>query len=261
MKRPVGGRKGINFPNLFTGIPIMCLYCGGNMYRKDRRGKDGTRFVCYNADRGVDCERTSWNYKHFETAFLAHVDEAEKLIRPETENIRRSELSRTIENDRAKLSGIEAKMDDLLELAAIPKVKAKIADLETQRKELTHSITAKEDELSQIATEAKNFYRSRDGLKQLVALLQTESGDQYRNRAEANAKFKSLVASIAVATVGTKRKRSVTNPVFILEGNVGRCFEVRFTTGDTKMVYPDAKNPFEGDELYSSEPYEIDEDK
>ena len=116
-------------------------------------------------------------------------------------------------------------MDDLLELAAIPKVKAKIADLETQRKELTHSITAKEDQIkNQIATEAKNFYRSRDETKQLVALLQTESGDQYRNRAEANAKFKSLVASIAVATVGTKRKRSVTNPVFILEGNVGRCF-------------------------------------
>ena len=45
MKRPVGGRKGINFPNLFTGIPIICMYCGGTMYRKDRRGKDGTRFV------------------------------------------------------------------------------------------------------------------------------------------------------------------------------------------------------------------------
>jgi DNA invertase Pin-like site-specific DNA recombinase len=265
MKRPVGGRKGANFPNLFTGIPITCLYCGGTMYRKDRRGKDGTRFVCYNADRGVDCERKSWNYKHFETSFLALVREAEleELTRPDTEITRRSELLRTIESDKAKLSGIEAKMDDLLELAAIPKVKTKIADLEAQRKELVHTITTKEDELSKIATETKNFYSSRDEIKQLVALLQKESGDSYRIRAEVNAKFKSLVASIGVATVGIQRNPTFMNPddpVFLLVENVGRFFEVSFTTGDKKVVYPDAKNPFKGDELYSSEPYEIDDE-
>jgi hypothetical protein len=257
-KQPVGGRKGKGLPNLFTGIPMKCLYCGSAINRLDKNEHGGIFFVCSNAQRGMGCEKTHWNYKHFETSFLAHTDELglEKLARSEEEMTLQDEKQKELNNLKARLSDIVDKMESLMEAATtVPMVAKKLKDWEDKRVLLAATIATKEEEFNQLTSEVKNFYSSRRGLKPLIDQLQKKEGgdDLYRLRAEVNAKLKSLVASIHLATVGASRKPTRTFSVeqqlslaTSVEPDSGRFFQVEFTTGAYQVIFP-TKDPFKTD--------------
>jgi hypothetical protein len=240
-KHPIGGRRGALLPNLFTGIAVRCLYCSGPMYYNNKRDNGNASYACSNATRGLGCEPANYNYGHFETSFLAQVDELnlEHMTRSEGKASLRSKLQGEIENDKARLSNIESKMDDLLEMTHIPKVKKKLEDLETDRVELARAIEVKSDQLFKLTSEAKLFYQSRDEIKGLVHLLQNKDSladDLYRVRATVNAKLKSLVASIRLAVVGTTRTPSSAPArphVMIPKDGAARFFQVVFTNGES----------------------------
>jgi DNA invertase Pin-like site-specific DNA recombinase len=271
-KQPKGGRKGANLPNLFTGIAMRCIYCAAPMYRRDK-SKRSVYFVCSAADRGIGCETTQWSYKHFETSFLAHVEEIdlEHLTRSEEENAARVELQGEIDKTKTRLGGIEVKMEALMDAASVPMVAKKLKDLEAERIELLRTIATQEDRLGQMASEAKLFYQSRDEIKSLVALLQTGNGrdDLFRLRVMVNAKLKTLVASIHLATVGAARKptrtfsvEQQTNLALGVPGDAGRFFQVMFTNGDDTIIFPD-KDPYAEpvDEFYSGAGFLDDDDE
>jgi DNA invertase Pin-like site-specific DNA recombinase len=270
-KHPVGGRKGENFPNLFTGIHLYCAYCGSLMRR---RVKGGISFICSKADRGLGCEKRGWNYRHFETSFLAHVEEFHEHLTSKDEISAIGELQKAIDNDKARLSGIENRMDDFLEQAKIPKVKEKLQKWEDERILLAATIATKEEELNRLTSQAKAFNKSRDEITVLVERIQEGEGeDLYRRRAVVNAALKDLVKYISVGTVGFQRKPSPTSKLITLLGkNIeedfhgvtweearedgltkkqylatlnARYFQVVFQNGEPKMVHPEA-DAYEG---------------
>jgi DNA invertase Pin-like site-specific DNA recombinase len=258
-KRPRGGRKGENLPNLFTGIPVRCLYCGSAMYYRDKRLIGNASFGCSKISRGLGCESKRWNYGHFEESFLRHVEELglEKLNRSANEVSLRSELQNEVENLQAQYSKIVGQMENLIDAAAtVPMVAKRLEELDKVRAELAHTISAKEDQIAGLNATAKAFYASQTGITALVHKLQGKgvSGDDlFRLRAQVSSTLKSLVASIHLAVVGCEREFDA--PIAGQAIYPERFFIILFTNGESRTISP-SSDPIRAETIWSSAPLE-----
>jgi hypothetical protein len=97
------GRKGPIISNLFSGL-VQCAYCDSPIHLENHGAppKGGKYLACSAASRGLRrpasgeliCEATRWRYDHFESSFLAFVQELdlETLIRSEDDVKKRTVL-------------------------------------------------------------------------------------------------------------------------------------------------------------------------
>jgi len=270
---PRGGRRGKNFPNIFSGI-ARCAYCNGPMRHEDKGAMGrSTYLVCSNARRGrkdICTEKTSWLYPEFETSFLAFVSELDLAsIMSSDANARlRADLQDEITVLEAKRSSIadkQAAAFELLQTSNIEFVGRQLTDLQTQHQELVATIKQKAEELASFTSNASAYHEMKD----LIAELQSKEGDAYKLRAEVASKLKSLISTLYIAPVGsrpliTKAKEIVGDEDpedfdqvirFLLEMPVdahGRYFSVKFKDGNLRVVAPNPTNPLDYDSQVST---------
>ena len=153
------------------------------MYYRDKRLIGNASFGCSKAGRGLGCESKRWNYGHFETSFLRHVEELEleKLNRSANEVSLRSGLENEVENLHAQYSKIVDQMESLMDAAAtVPMVARRLEELEKVRAELASTISAKEDQIAGLNAPAKAFYMPQTGITALSS--ETTGQGSYRRR-------------------------------------------------------------------------------
>jgi DNA invertase Pin-like site-specific DNA recombinase len=274
------GRKGASFANLFSGL-AKCAYCQSRM-RYDNKGRAGNIYlVCSGARRGLNCQSSgkAWRYKDFETSFLMFVQELDlaALTSNQQQAVKRNDLDREILALEGKLALTEQQRDNLIELFAVAgkakdAVRKKLDDLAESCLALQMDIETKRKVRAELDVEAKGFYEAHTEIKPLIARLQ--NGD-YRLRAEVAAKLKNLISSLTIASVGSapllfgsvipvarqgmdivkKHKTPAARRVlgvFNSDNSNRRYFSVGFKNGNTRIVFPDDKNPLELEQMVLS---------
>jgi hypothetical protein len=78
IRRQAGsGRKGLGFPNLFSGL-LRCGICDGPIHFINKGEKGGRIFVCDDARRGmIECWHRGWKYEALEKSFLTFIREVD----------------------------------------------------------------------------------------------------------------------------------------------------------------------------------------
>jgi DNA invertase Pin-like site-specific DNA recombinase len=258
------GRKGQHLTNLFSGI-AKCAYCRSSMVfeNKGLPPKGGTFLVCSAAKSGLACVTTGWRYEHFETSFLAFVDQLDLPTLVANENSHRKELEDKIQALQGEQLAMRAEMEkayQLLKIASVDFVAEKLSALQQRETEIAALI--KDTEADKLTLESKEaeFRQSKEEVKSLIARLQTPGdNDLYKLRSQVAARIRGLVQTLEVATVGKAPKVSKAieflekvedNPAYkakvIVQMKIGmdkRYFVVGFKNGDVLAVYPQRDDP------------------
>jgi DNA invertase Pin-like site-specific DNA recombinase len=267
---PHGGRKGANISNLFSGL-AKCAYCQAPMHYITS-GRGDNYLLCSNVRTGLNCEHgKGWKYPDFEASFLMFVEELDlaSITSKQQEAVKRNDLDKAVTALEGKLAINEQQQDNIIALQATKggnteRVAKKLNELTQAAIALQTDIEAKRKTRTELDVEAKVFYQAHSEIKDLIARLQ--DGD-YRLRAEVAAKLKHLISSLTIATVGSapllfgsvipvtrqamdivKKHKGVPLArrvlgVFNSENSHRRYFSVGFKTGNTRIVFPDDKNP------------------
>ena len=92
------GRKGKYVTNLFSGL-AECAYCHRPMRFLTTKGRPqgGTFLVCEGAKRGLGCNTTGWRYDHFETSFLAFVEQLDLPALVRNDNSKKNDFEQAIQ--------------------------------------------------------------------------------------------------------------------------------------------------------------------
>lgn len=210
-RRNQPGRKGVNFSNLFPGLG-RCLYCGGTMKfeNKGSRPKGATFFVCERALRGLNCDRKRWRYDHFETSFLAQVQEIDfaRTMGEETNLSSETTLMNEIEALRGNILSTERERDQVFTLmqsttVATDFVAGKLDVLVRRLKELQSALDEKLTALGVLRSQRQSEARSKDEIRILIKRLQSpDTSDVYRLRSQIASNLRSLIEIILIAPSG-----------------------------------------------------------
>jgi DNA invertase Pin-like site-specific DNA recombinase len=176
------GRKGKNYSNLFSGLPIKCQHCSGvvKFENKGSGPKGGNYLVCDNVRRGLGCVALRWRYDHFEASvlyFLSEQIDLTSIIRGNQEGEQRYVLENAIEALQGKRHDLEGKRERRLGLIdTMPDGTEYVAD-----------------QLQQIGRELRDVNVQLENLIKDRELLISEA------QAMANSDIRSLVESLATA--------------------------------------------------------------
>jgi DNA invertase Pin-like site-specific DNA recombinase len=260
------GRKGQHLTNLFSGM-AKCAYCRRSMVfeNKGPPPKGGTFLVCAGAKGGLGCSTTGWRYDHFETSFLALVEQLDLRELITKENSKKRELQDKIQALEGEKLALRTKMEKLVELLEFNSsskfVGEKLAELEKRETDVDATIKETETLMLSVETEENEFRQSKEEVKSLIARLQTPGDDDlYKLRSQVAARIKGLIDTLQVATAGTAPK--VAKATQFLEaveedstfkaqvmdhmkiGMDKRYFAVGFKSGDVLIVYPRKDDPW-----------------
>jgi DNA invertase Pin-like site-specific DNA recombinase len=274
--RRVGGRgrKGKTLSNLFSGIAT-CGYCGARMHfvNKGPGPKGGTYLVCDAARRGLGCERTGWRYQHFETSFLAFVEELdlEQLVRGQDDAQQRAALDANIEECAGKMRTLERQRERTYALFVgengpsaflAGKLKECEASLDHARNEWERLSRERE----QARFEASRFYESKDQIRDLISRFRSSDTEEvYQLRAQIASRLRSLVSSLIVCPLGTAPLTRQTVKFVIEQGGDAdveaffdaeladrrahrRYFAIVFKDKTHRVVFPNADDPLQFEE-------------
>jgi DNA invertase Pin-like site-specific DNA recombinase len=129
-KRRVGarGRKGLGFPNLFTGL-LSCGYCGMPLRLWDRglAATGGKFLICTSSWHKAGCNAQPWRYPQFEDAFLRFLRQI---------NLKAVLGGRSRDDTLAEIRANMLRLDDQLVKvnAKIAKLTNALADLDDEQK-------------------------------------------------------------------------------------------------------------------------------
>jgi DNA invertase Pin-like site-specific DNA recombinase len=244
--KPIGGRNS-SFNNLFGGI-LRCSYCGSSIHYQDK-GKGHKYLVCYSASAGKGCTvKTGWDYSHFEKSFVQFVYDIDLNSIGSTDVESMAILE--IENEIVGLRGTQAAINKQLDItfAAMKEEKLdyfvkKIKELEQQSIAIAKRIESKEKSLEALTQSSRNLSQSKEQIKPLLQRLK-----EFKNRAEASSKIKSLVETIYVAPVGYRNDflsfmkndddRDVVRSLLELEKNKFAVVHFKNTDTDKLTFFP-----------------------
>lgn len=182
------GKSGIS--NLFTGLAY-CAYSNAPMVYVNK-GKSWKYLVSDSARRGRGDPYQSWDYNHFETAFLTFIREVDFTQLLKDSNKDRDAKLADMENvlllKKDELDGVEKQLKRLVTAlreggASFGSIKDEIATLERQKSELEKQILEQGGELEDQKRNAEHFEQAGANLKKLFQ----RKGDpdfRYQLRAE-----------------------------------------------------------------------------
>jgi DNA invertase Pin-like site-specific DNA recombinase len=154
-----GGRRGVDFPNLFTKI-LYCSQCGSKfVFRKDgRNGNHSDYLVCDSVERKHGCNVPRWRYSELENSFRTFVKEIDfnSVLSNDVESDQiRANLSTRLLNleeqykqlnkELSTAKGVIFKLDTKDQSMFIDQIKTKMAeiiDIENQIKEIKNQLFA-----------------------------------------------------------------------------------------------------------------------
>jgi DNA invertase Pin-like site-specific DNA recombinase len=153
------GRKGLQLRNLFTNL-AQCGYCGSPMHfiNKGPGPKGGFYLRCSKAHRQAGCASSSWQYGHFEEAFLSFVEELDlnAILQSSTAESKRRALGEELAALNEQLHMVLTKRDRLLEMMADPEFSTDVFKeqyrlVDQQRDGLQRNIASIEHSISALA--------------------------------------------------------------------------------------------------------------
>jgi DNA invertase Pin-like site-specific DNA recombinase len=265
------GRKGAAFTNLFSGL-ARCAYCRSPILfeNKGNGPKGGTYLICDRAKRSLGCPSLRWRYPDFEASFLAFVEEVDvdSIV-----NASQAGEKQKLEAEITALQGELAAVNDLMEKTyavlsgggPVEFVTSKLNELERRRTHLAESVRAKTTEREEQLSRESRYRHSKQEIRALVDRLQ-RAGDEdlFALRARVASQLKSLIETLAVASVGERPR--IASRVEQLRRSVGRgagdviahieeraadpdqtrrYFAVGFRDGKVRMVSPKDDDPHE----------------
>jgi DNA invertase Pin-like site-specific DNA recombinase len=260
------GRKGKFLTNVFSGLAT-CAYCQSKMMLQNKGSspKGGLFLVCSAAQRGLACLTTSWRYDHFETSFLAFVDQLDLPALITNENSRKKELEDELQARQGEQLALRVEMEkvyQLLQISPIEFLSEKFITLQKRETEIIARINDVEAQKSRLETSEDEFRQSKEEVKSLIARLQTPGdNDLYKLRSQVAARIKGLIQTLQVAPAGSAPKVAKTiefletiedDPAYkaqvIEQMKIGmdqRYFLVGFKNGDVLAVYPKRDDPLQ----------------
>lgn len=228
--RRVGGakaRKGRDMPNLFSGL-VKCGYCGSSMVLATRPGPRGatsqthginrpsTKYlVCDGARRGLGCYAVQWNYKDFETSFLAFctgLDLAgllEQIHGTGAVQAKRQTLDDQLHVAKKELEAKNTAMDNFLRVLAIDSTSAP-ASLMQRVRHLQSEVDAVQDRIRQIEQDMSALDRQSrpvdeqlDMFRDFAVKLETlTEGELFRVRVAMSEQIRNIIRKIEVYPAG-----------------------------------------------------------
>jgi DNA invertase Pin-like site-specific DNA recombinase len=202
-----GGRRGKS-RNLLTHI-VKCAYCGGSMMLVDKGDppKGGRYLVCYNAHRGVCCERHLIRYEECEQTILdnCHKLRPEQVLPNPSDHAKHCEVLRLRVNAKsAALTRLEEKERNLIDAVSDEsdaKVRAvlkhKLGSVMAEKKSVESELADSQKELRF----AENAKRSFESWKSDLAALRNAL-EQTDVRLRLQSHLRELVERIDVFPVG-----------------------------------------------------------
>lgn len=232
-KRRFGGakaRKGRDMPNLFSGL-VKCGYCSSSMVlatapgpRKmnsvnDESNRPATKYlVCDGARRGKGCHAVQWNYKDFETSFLAYfsgVDFSgflEQISGSDAHNAERKALDEQLQLWKAELAAKSAAKDNLLKVilagsALSPDFLAQeMHGLQSVYDEIETRVRRLEEEARSLDKQTRPVDEQLFLFWEYEAKLETLTDDErFRLRVAMSEQIRELVAKIDIHPAGRLR--------------------------------------------------------
>jgi hypothetical protein len=204
---PVGGRRGINIANLFSGL-VHCAHCDSSVHFINK-GRGDSYLFCHGARNGMKCDhRQGWRYKDFESSFLTFVEalDLKSITSDQQQDVKRKELDQEISALAGKLVINEKAQDNLIKLqeeakgGGTERVAKRITELNHEHKTLQSEIESKRKTRADLDVRSNEFHAAHAEIKDIIARLQTKDGDEiYRLRAEVAGKLKSLVETISLS--------------------------------------------------------------
>jgi DNA invertase Pin-like site-specific DNA recombinase len=263
------GRKGTYVTNLFSGV-AKCAYCRRPMIfeNKGPLPKGGTFLVCEGAKRGLKCIPTRWRYDHFESSFLAFVEQLDLPNLMANESSKQAELDQTIDALRGEQISLREEMErayQLLKLnSSLEIVAEKLGGLQKRFEEVSAQLNQKEEEKQNLTASERDFYQSKVEIKSLITRLQTPGDeDLYKLRSQVAARIKALVKALNVAPLGEAPRsemlwrdmeRMAESPEELVEIEElkktvvdSRYFGVGFANGQTLHIHPNKDDPLKFD--------------
>ncbi|MFA5189330.1 MAG: recombinase family protein [Verrucomicrobiia bacterium] len=182
------GKSGVS--NLFTGLAY-CAYSNAPMVYVNK-GKSWKYLVSDSARRGRGDHYQSWDYSHFETAFLTFIREVDfsQLLKDSNtdRDARLADMENVLLLKKDELDGVEKQLKRLVTAlreggASFNSIKDEIAALERQKSELEKQILEQGEKLEDQKQVAEHFRQAGASLKKLFQ----RKGDpdfRYQLRAE-----------------------------------------------------------------------------
>ncbi len=137
------GRKGVGFPNLFTGL-VKCHKCHSTLRYRDRgKGPKGTVTLHCSAalqNRG-DCDAKTISYSVFEDQFFSAVSDVDfaSVFRDDDFKSEERALELAISVDRASIAKLKAELDSLFGELSAPELRS---SLKTRIRERMNGVDA-----------------------------------------------------------------------------------------------------------------------
>lgn len=228
-QRKVSGRgpKGKAYSNLFSGL-LRCYHCRRSIHYENKGDgpKGGKYLICEGARRNMGCERIRWRYDHFETAFLAFVEELDlgSLYSSTAGAETRETIGARLQAIDGELVNVRRQKDAVIRLIEQPgmdqiaEVAKRLAEHQSKERSLEIERDAKLLEIAAMAEEAGKYYESRENIKELVSRLRLgRSADLYKERAQIASRLLNLIHEIQLAPGGwIPRRKFVTERYLML---------------------------------------------
>jgi Recombinase/Recombinase zinc beta ribbon domain len=208
------GAKGKFVSNLFSGL-ARCAYCNGRMHFENKGSgpKGGNYFVCEAGYRGLDCEKIRWRYDHFETSFLAFVQELDlhSLLSSNEQANKRNGLLNRIDASKARLADLQRKRENTYLLAEQPNMDVmfigqKLRECQAEINVTELEFKTLESELAITNDVSRVYYDSKEQMTELIARLRNNGDtDVYRQRSLIAGRLKILVKELKLSPAGYKK--------------------------------------------------------
>ncbi len=236
-KKGSGGRKGLNYPNLFSKLAV-CAYCKNPMsyVQKGKPPKTNSYLACSSAMRRSGCDhKTWWRYDDFEKAFLSLVEKLDlaSLVSSATHAGKRTDTLAKLDATEGKQKYLERQLAFLLETSAQLSTSSealarKIQEIEPAIKQAKADISELRADIAQLDSNALLYYSDRNQIADLVEKVRSTQGESvYRIRSQIASRLQSLLESLELLIENDGSEQQ---------------FEVNFRDGAHLMVFVDSKN-------------------
>jgi DNA invertase Pin-like site-specific DNA recombinase len=215
--RLLGGRRGTDFPNIFTHL-LFCGYCGSRMtYVTKGMTRDRTnlwKYVrCSAAARSVGCKKKiTWNYDDLENFVLKFVRGVDFRRFSHELNGQQSMLENcraNIAKSKASIKISEEQIERLInaiEGEEVPPktILSRISSLENSLETEKRAMLTNERKAIALEVYARNIDSQSNGMLELMESMRTETGEElFKIRARINEQLRRVVSEIILFPGGT----------------------------------------------------------
>jgi DNA invertase Pin-like site-specific DNA recombinase len=236
-KKGSGGRKGLNYPNLFSKLAV-CAYCHQPMsyVQKGKPPKTNSYLACSSAMRRSGCDhKTWWRYDDFEKAFLSLVEKLDlaSLVSSATHAGKRADAVAKLEATAGKQKYLEKELEVLFETSvqlgrSSEFLARKIQEIEPAIEKTKADIAELRAEIAQLDSNALLYYGDKNQIADLVEKVRSTKGEGvYRIRSQIASRLQSLLESLELLVENDGSEQQ---------------FEVNFRDGAHLMVFVDPKS-------------------